>query len=142
MEFAWQINDITNSQVYIPNRHTFIQVLPPLEFFCCLCMHISGMEITGKFCFSIGKYRKNLPVQHYFCLYRTVPEVRTNENGQNVRISAGKVPKIFICPPLFLPVPDRRTTVISIPTYMNFVWELQLDTQCIHHADRSNCIYQ
>ncbi len=55
------------------------------------------------------QYQKDLPVHHYFCLSAAVSEILISGNRPNFRPSFGKVPKRFTCPPLFLPVPDRRT---------------------------------
>ncbi len=65
--------------------------------------------------FPTEKYRINLPVYHYFCLSPTMPDIKTSENRQNFSLSFGKVPKIFTCPPLFLPILDRRTVSNSHP---------------------------
>ncbi len=59
---------------------------------------LQGWKSRKNSAFAVEKYRNNLHVHHYFCLSPTVPH-----------ISFGRVPKIFTCPPPFLPVPDRRT---------------------------------
>ena len=68
-----------------------------------------GWKLRKKFAFPAEKYRKNLFVRHYFYLSATVPDITTSGNRQNFSLSFGKVPEILNCPPLFLPVPDRRT---------------------------------
>ncbi len=36
---------------------------------------------------------KDVPVYHYFCLSRAVPDIKTGENRQNFSLSFRKVPK-------------------------------------------------
>ena len=67
----------------------------------------AGVEITEQF--SRGKVKKNLPVNLYFGLSETVSHKRTSGNRQCFNLSFRKVPRIFACLPLLLPVLDRQT---------------------------------
>ncbi len=74
-----------------------------------LISRTQGWKSWKNSAFPTEKYRKNLPFHHYFYLFPTVPDIRTSGNMQNFSLSFGKVPKIFTCPALILPVPDRLT---------------------------------
>ena len=65
---------------------------------------------------------ENLPVNHYFCLSPTVTDRSTGENRQNFSLSFGKVPEIFTCPSLFLPVLDRQTVSNFHPCLMSSIF--------------------
>ena len=80
-----------------------------------------GWKLLENSVFPSEKYRKYLPVLHYFCLSQTLPDMWTSENRLNFSLSFGKVPKNFTCPPLFLPVPDRRT-VSNFHPCTKFYW--------------------